>query len=228
MNGVYSFCRTSLYYYSFIFPAFEERNPKLLRWIYFFLFMKLLVGLGNPDSQYVGTRHNIGFCAAEIIADSFNAGFSKGKGKYLGSKIRHRGESVIIIKPMTYMNLSGHAVVAAMNFHKINRNEILVLCDDLNLPSGSIRLRPKGSAGGQNGLKHIIECLGSNEFARLRIGIRPDEQTLSSFSSFVLGKFSEDEKMVMDKVLPVCRDAALDFVINGIGHAMNNFNKTVV
>ncbi len=193
-----------------------------------FLTMKLIVGLGNPESQYVGTRHNIGFCAVEKIADSFGAKFSKGKGKYLGTKITHRREQLIIIKPMTYMNLSGHAVVAAMNFYKILRNDILVICDDLNLPSGSVRLRAKGSAGGQNGLKHIIESLGSEEFARLRIGIRIDEQPLNSFSSFVLGKFSENESAVMEKILPVCRDAALDFAINGIEHAMNNYNKAVL
>jgi PTH1 family peptidyl-tRNA hydrolase len=168
--------------------------------------MKLIVGLGNPESRYVGTRHNIGFCAVEKIADSFGAKFSKGKGKYL----------------------SGDAVVAAMNFYKIGRNDILVICDDLNLPSGSIRLRAKGSAGGQNGLKHIIESLGSEEFARLRIGIRIDEEPLNSFSSFVLGKFSENERAVMEKILPVCSDAALDFAINGIEHAMNNYNKALL
>ncbi|MEI7696066.1 MAG: aminoacyl-tRNA hydrolase [Chlorobium sp.] len=187
--------------------------------------MKLLVGLGNPDALHLGTRHNVGFCAVEQIADSFGAGFSKGKGKYLTTKIIFRREPVILVKPMTYMNLSGQAVVAAMNFHKILRSEILVLCDDLNLPLGTIRLRSKGSAGGQNGLRHIIESLGSDEFARLRIGIRGEEQMLKSFSSFVLGKFSADENKVIEKVLPVCRDAALDFTINGIEHAMNNFNK---
>jgi len=190
--------------------------------------MKLVVGLGNPESIHAGTRHNIGFEAVDTIADSFRAVFSKGKGKFLAAKIIHRREPVIILKPMTYMNLSGHAVVAAMNFYKIGRNDILVICDDLNLPSGSIRLRAKGSAGGQNGLKHIIECLGSEEFARMRIGIRPGEQQLSSFSSFVLGKFSEDERGIMEKVLPVCRDAALDFAINGIEHAMNHYNKPAV
>jgi len=189
--------------------------------------MKLIVGLGNPESVHIGTRHNVGFSAVEQIAGSYSKGFSKGKGKYLGAKISHRRETVIIIKPMTYMNLSGHAVVAVMNFHKIIRSEILVLCDDLNLPLGTIRLRSKGSAGGQNGLKHIIECLGSDEFARLRIGIRPNE-VLNSFSSFVLGKFSEDERNVIDKVLPVCCDAALDFTINGIDHAMNNYNKPII
>ena len=189
--------------------------------------MKLIVGLGNPESVHIGTRHNVGFSAVEHIATSYSTVFSKGKGKYLGTKISHRREPVIIIKPMTYMNLSGHAVVTAMNFHKILRSEILVLCDDLNLPLGTIRLRSKGSAGGQNGLKHIIECLGSDEFARLRIGIRPDEQALNSFSSFVLGKFSEDERKVIDKVIPACCDAALDFTINGIDHAMNNHNKPI-
>ncbi len=190
--------------------------------------MKLIVGLGNPESRYVDTRHNIGFCAAEKLADSFGAKFGKGKGKFLSAKIAHRMEQIIIIKPMTYMNLSGHAVVAAMNFYKIVREDILVVCDDLNLPLGSIRLRAKGSAGGQNGLKHIIESLGSEEFARLRIGIRVDEQPLSSFSSFVLGKFSENEREIMEKILPVCRDAALDFATNGIEHAMNYYNKPVI
>ena len=190
--------------------------------------MKLIVGLGNPESQYVGTRHNIGFDVVEIIAASFGAKFSRGKGKYLSAKLSHRKESVILVKPMTFMNLSGHAVVAAMNFYKIELRDIFVICDDLNLPSGSIRIRAKGSAGGQNGLKHIIECVGSEEFARLRIGIRLNEQPLSSFSSFVLGRFSEDERKVVDQVLPVCRDAALDFEINGIEHAMNNYNKPVI
>jgi peptidyl-tRNA hydrolase, PTH1 family len=190
--------------------------------------MKLIAGLGNPESRYTGTRHNIGFEAVEKIAAFFQEGFSSAKGKYLAAKIRHGREQVILIKPMTYMNLSGHAVVAAMNFYKIDISEILVICDDLNLPSGSIRLRSKGSAGGQNGLKHIIESLGSEEFARLRVGIKPNEQPLGSFSSFVLGKFSEEEKKVMESVLPVCRDAALDFVQNGINHAMNNYNKPVI
>ncbi|NTW69663.1 MAG: aminoacyl-tRNA hydrolase [Chlorobiaceae bacterium] len=187
--------------------------------------MKLVAGLGNPESRYTGTRHNIGFEAVEKIAGFFNEGFTTGKGKYLSAKIRHGKEQVILIKPMTYMNLSGHAVVAAMNFYKIAITDILVICDDLNLPSGSIRLRSKGSAGGQNGLKHIIESLGSEEFARLRIGIKPQEQLAGSFSSFVLGKFSEEEKAVMESVLPVCRDAALDFAEKGINHAMNRFNK---
>ncbi len=226
MDCCYRYCSSSPYILPVVFKLLYLKtginSPDLLLFT-----MKLLVGLGNPESQYVGTRHNIGFCAVEKIAESFGVKFGKGKGKSLAAKITHRREQIIIIKPMTYMNLSGHAVVAAMNFYKIESSEILVICDDLNLPSGSIRLRAKGSAGGQNGLKHIIESLGSEEFARLRIGIRLEEQPLNSFSSFVLGKFSEQEKAVMDKILPICHDAALDFAINGIEHAMNNYNKAV-
>ncbi|MEI6847047.1 MAG: aminoacyl-tRNA hydrolase, partial [Chlorobiaceae bacterium] len=181
--------------------------------------MKIVIGLGNPESRHAGTRHNIGFEAVEKIAASFHEKFNKGKGKYLSAKITYGKEQMILIKPMTYMNLSGYAVVAVMNFYKSGISDILVICDDLNLPSGLIRLRAKGSSGGQNGLKHIIECLGSEEFARLRIGIKPQEQSLNSFSSFVLGKFSEDERAIMNNILPVCQDAVLDFAINGIGHA---------
>jgi peptidyl-tRNA hydrolase, PTH1 family len=190
--------------------------------------MKLLVGLGNPESRHAGTRHNIGFEIVETIAAASGAGFSAGKGKYHAAKIVYRQVPVILLKPMTYMNLSGHAVVAAMNFYKIDRSDILVICDDLNLPAGSIRLRSKGSAGGQNGLKHIIESLGSEEFARLRVGIRADDKPLNSFSSFVLGKFTDEERIIMQKVIPVCAEASLDFTVNGIGHAMNHYNKPVI
>jgi peptidyl-tRNA hydrolase, PTH1 family len=187
--------------------------------------MKLVAGLGNPDARHAGTRHNIGFDVVETLARVFGGVFTSGKGKYHSAKIVHAGQTVILLKPMTYMNLSGHAIVAAMNFYKIDRSDILVVCDDLNLPAGSIRLRAKGSAGGQNGLKHIIESLGSEEFARLRVGIRTDNGFPSSFSSFVLGKFSDQEKLVMEKVLPVCAEAVLDFVKNGIEHAMNHYNN---
>lgn len=188
--------------------------------------MKLIIGLGNPESRYNNTRHNIGFDLVDSLAAAFGSSFSSGKGKYLAAKITHRQEALMLIKPTTYMNLSGHAVVAAMNFHKVQRSDILVVCDDLNLPSGTMRLRAKGSAGGQNGLKHIIESLGSDEFARLRIGIRLGEMPPGSFSSFVLGKFSAEERVVMDRILESCRDAVLDFAKNGIEHAMNHYNKT--
>jgi len=185
--------------------------------------MKLIAGLGNPDTRHKNTRHNIGFEVIDEIARIHQAGFSSGKGKFLYAKIEHRGEPIILLKPMTYMNLSGHAVIAALTFYKMNCRDLLVICDDLNIPLGSVRLRAKGSAGGQNGLKHIIECLGRNDFARLRVGIAPDHP-VGSYSSFVLGKFNEGERKITDDVVPFAAKAALDFVENGIEHAMNMFN----
>ncbi|UZJ40301.1 aminoacyl-tRNA hydrolase [Prosthecochloris sp. SCSIO W1101] len=186
--------------------------------------MKLIAGLGNPEKRHENTRHNIGFEVIDEMARTFQTGFTSGKGNFHYAKISHRGEPVLLLKPMTYMNLSGHAVVAAMNFYKIGIGDILVICDDLNIPLGSIRLRAKGSAGGQNGLKHIIQCLGREDFARLRVGIGMDRPT-GSYSSFVLGRFGEEDRKIIDKIIPVCADAALDFVQHGMEHAMNHFNR---
>ena len=186
--------------------------------------MKLIVGLGNPEKRHEKTRHNIGFEVIDEMARLFQAGFTTGKGNFHYAKATHRGEPVILLKPMTYMNLSGHAVVAAMNFYKIGIGDLLIICDDLNIPLGSIRLRAKGSAGGQNGLKHIIQCLGREDFARLRVGIGREHPS-SSYSSFVLGKFSEEERKNADSIVPECANAALDFIENGIEHAMNRFNR---
>ena len=186
--------------------------------------MKLLAGLGNPEKRHENTRHNIGFEVIDELARKFQTGLTSGKGNFHYAKASHRGESFILLKPMTYMNLSGHAVVAAINFYKIDIADILVICDDLNIPLGSIRLRAKGSGGGQNGLKHIIQCLGREDFARLRVGIGRDHPT-ASYSSFVLGKFSEEERKITDQVIPESAEAALDFIENGIEHAMNCFNR---
>lgn len=186
--------------------------------------MKLITGLGNPEKRHENTRHNIGFEVIDEMARIFQTGLASGKGNFHYAKVSHKGKPVILLKPMTYMNLSGHAVTAAMNFYKISIDDILVVCDDLNIPLGSIRLRAKGSAGGQNGLKHIIQCLGRENFARLRVGIGGDHPA-GSYSSFVLGKFSDEERRIADGIVPECADAALDFVQNGIEHAMNRFNR---
>ena len=124
---------------------------------------------------------------------------------------------------MTYMNLSGNAVIAAMTFYKIAYQDILVVCDDLNIALGTIRMRAKGSAGGQNGLKHIIQCLKRDNFARLRVGIAPDHP-VNSYSSFVLGKFNAEERKITDRMVSLSAEAALDFVAHGVEHAMNHYN----
>jgi peptidyl-tRNA hydrolase, PTH1 family len=186
--------------------------------------MKLIVGLGNPELRHAGTRHNIGFDLIDRLAGT--SSFASGKGNYRYTKINAPGGPLILVKPMTYMNLSGHAVVAAMNFWKIGKEELLVICDDVNIPLGTIRMRAKGSAGGQNGLKHIIESLGSEEFARLRVGVGVEPSPVS-LSSFVLSKFSESERKSIEKVIPVCADAVLDFASSGIEHAMTKYNGVV-
>lgn len=185
--------------------------------------MKLIAGLGNPETRYENTRHNIGFEVIDELARLHQSSFSSGRGNFLYSKILHRNEPILLLKPMTYMNLSGNAVIAAMTFYKIEYRDILVVCDDLNIALGTIRMRAKGSAGGQNGLKHIIQCLKRDDFARLRVGIAPDHP-VSSYSSFVLGKFNAEERKITDRMVSLSAEAALDFVAHGVEHAMNHYN----
>jgi PTH1 family peptidyl-tRNA hydrolase len=186
--------------------------------------MKLIVGLGNPETKYAGTRHNIGFDVVDHLARRHGGAFATGRGNFRFAKIACPGGPLLLVKPMTYMNLSGQAVVAAMNFYKFTREQLLVVCDDVNIPLGSIRIRAKGSAGGQNGLKNIILSLGSEEFARLRVGVG-QEKMPASLSSFVLSKFGEEEKPTVERVVEVCHDAVLAFASMGVEYAMTNFNS---
>lgn len=186
--------------------------------------MKLIVGLGNPEARHAGTRHNIGFDVIDHLARTHGGSFASGRGNYHFAKISCPGGPLLLVKPMTYMNLSGQAVVAAMNFYKISREDLLVVCDDVNIPLGSIRIRAKGSAGGQNGLKNIILSLGSEEFARLRVGVGQDSLP-ASLSSFVLSKFTEEERKTVERVIGVCHDAVFAFAAQGVEQAMTNYNK---
>ncbi|NTV01301.1 MAG: aminoacyl-tRNA hydrolase [Chlorobiaceae bacterium] len=189
--------------------------------------MKLIVGLGNPEAKYAGTRHNIGFDVVDHLAMRHGGSFASGRGNYQFAKIACPGGPLLLVKPMTYMNLSGQAVVAAMNFYKFTREQLLVVCDDVNIPLGSIRIRAKGSAGGQNGLKNIILNLGSEEFARLRVGVG-QERMPASLSSFVLSKFGEEETPTVERVVSVCQDAVLAFASKGVEYAMTTFNKAEI
>ncbi|MDD5197652.1 MAG: aminoacyl-tRNA hydrolase [Candidatus Gracilibacteria bacterium] len=155
--------------------------------------MKLIVGLGNPGKEYANTRHNVGFLFVEYLRDKW--GFEDWKdSKFKGiiSEGAIKGEKVILLKPMTYMNLSGESVISLVNFYKIPRENILVLSDDIDMDFGKIRLREKGSSGGQNGLKSIAALLGTEEFARLKIGIGRDDRY--DVADWVLSKFSSEEK----------------------------------
>src|SRR5690554_955792 len=182
--------------------------------------MKLIVGLGNPGKQYVQTRHNIGFIAIDKLLSYLNTELkvdSKLQAAYTKTKIE--GEDVIIAKPLTYMNLSGDAVTKLMNFYKIDVEDILVILDDTALPLGKIRIRQTGSHGGQNGLKDIINKLGTKDFKRLRIGI--GEHAHMDKVDYVLGKLTTKE---IETIYPVM-DHVLDAVTEWI--TTNNFNQVM-
>ncbi|MEM7782981.1 MAG: aminoacyl-tRNA hydrolase [Planctomycetota bacterium] len=185
--------------------------------------MKLVVGLGNPGTKYIGTRHNIGFDVLSAIAKRFEAGTPKTKFKGEVVEVIIGGHKTVLLSPLTYMNLSGQSVRAAVDFYKLELSEILVICDDLNLECARLRIRPGGSAGGQNGIKNIIDQLASQAFSRLKVGIgRPPENW--DTADFVLGKFAPNEIDLMKPTVERAAVAVEFWVEHGIQKAMNRFN----
>lgn len=185
---------------------------------------RLIVGLGNPGSAYQQTRHNLGFMVMDVLAARLGTAFQFEK-RWNSHLAKLPGGW--LLKPQTYMNLSGRAVAGLARFHKIPNQEILVVCDDVDLPIGRLRLRPSGSAGGHNGLKSIIESLGGVDFPRLKIGIgagsgRPAGGRLTGH---VLGQFSEDEKAAVAIAVERAAEAVLTALKDGLSTAMNLFNR---
>lgn len=186
--------------------------------------MKLIVGLGNPGKEYEETRHNVGFKVIDELAERFSIDLNEAKFKGLFGKGMIRGEKVILLKPMTYMNLSGQAVAPLMNYYKITPDQLLVCYDELDLPVGKIRLRYKGSAGGHNGLKSVIQMIGTQEFNRIRIGIdRPEPG--ESIVNYVLGKFKPEEKQVIAQMIEKSADACEMWMEKPFLDVMNIYNK---
>lgn len=185
--------------------------------------MKLIVGLGNPGRSYQGTRHNVGFQVLEILAA--RGGNPTRRQRFQGETAQAsiRGCPVLLLWPLTWMNLSGSSVLAARDFYKIDHADILVLCDDFQLPIGTIRLRASGSGGGQNGLSDVLTRLDSTAIPRLRIGIGPVAAGWKT-ADFVLGKFAAHERADVDAMLDRAADAAEDWAVIGIEAAMNRFN----
>jgi len=185
--------------------------------------MKLIVGLGNPGRKYDGTRHNVGFIVAAKVAALCHASPPKVKFEGELAETLIGGEKVAILCPQTYMNASGRSVRKAFDFYKLTLDDLLVICDDLNLPSGRLRLRPSGSAGGQNGIKDIIRHLGSEAFPRLRVGIgRPPEGW--SVTDYVLGKFTPPEQEQFEQATTRAAHAAIDLVTAGVAEVMSRYN----
>ena len=192
--------------------------------------MKLIVGLGNPGRHYVNNRHNVGFKCVDLFAREQGISLTqRGALSKLGTG-EVSGIRIVLAKPQTFMNLSGEAVSALVRRYKISAKDILVICDDLDLPLGKIRIREKGSAGGHNGLKSIIAHLGTREFSRIKVGIAPAEGTNSTSTSkidaieHVLSDFTEAEKTVMQDVYVEVAAAIESILTEGIAAAMNKFN----
>lgn len=186
--------------------------------------MKLIIGLGNPGSQYSGTRHNVGFDVTGELSRRFGGGSPQSKYKSELVDIRIGSEKVLLIAPMTYMNCSGEAVIQFVNFYQPELSDLVVICDDMNLPGGRIRWRAKGSAGGQKGLADIIRRLGSNEFPRLRIGIGRPPGKMDT-TSWVLGRFREEERSSQELATARAADSLEKWVQEGLVPVMNEYNR---
>jgi PTH1 family peptidyl-tRNA hydrolase len=184
--------------------------------------LKLIVGLGNPGAQYEGTRHNVGFRVVEELARRLGAEFTSW-GDCRTARARKSGDSLLIAKPQTFMNLSGFPVIALLGFYKIEIPDLLVVTDDVNLPLGRLRARARGSEGGHNGLRSIVEQLGTEDFARLRVGVgRGDKRR--DLADHVLAKFEPNEREEIERGIGRATDAAELFLTDGIVQVMNAFN----
>ncbi|MBU2650486.1 MAG: aminoacyl-tRNA hydrolase [Bacteroidetes bacterium] len=183
----------------------------------------LIAGLGNIGSEYSNTRHNIGFILADALALAAGAVFKTERYADV-ARIRYRGKTLIVIKPSTYMNLSGKAVRYWMQKENIVEEQLLAVVDDIALPTGALRMKAKGGDGGHNGLQSIIEYLGSEAFPRLRIGIGNDFAQGSQVD-YVLGKWTKPEEETMLKKIPVAVEMVKSFVANGLERTMNQYNE---
>ena len=183
----------------------------------------LIVGLGNIGAEYAGTRHNIGFKVLDALAEASNAVFTTARYGDV-AELKHKGRTLILLKPSTYMNLSGKAVRYWMEAEKIAPENLLVVSDDIALPFGTLRMRPRGSAGGHNGLKNIAELLGTEDYARMRFGVGGDFPRGHQVD-YVLGEWSDEERKALPERLKVVGDASLSFTTIGLERTMNFFNK---
>ena len=194
----------------------SNKNNKTEKW--------LIAGLGNPGKEYAGTRHNCGYRALDLIAEKYGVTVNKKRIQGLTGSVKEGGRELILLKPLTLMNLSGASIERAASWHKIPANRIIVIYDDIDLNPGAIRVREKGSAGSHNGMKSVINMLRTNEFPRVRIGIgkQPPEMDLKDF---VLSNFSKEENEQMTEAFKKAAEAAVSIVQQGCEKTMSIFNK---
>lgn len=184
--------------------------------------MKMIVGLGNPGKEYENTRHNVGFLVLDNWMNKHNFTFDKNKLNGLYSIIKYNNEDVLVLKPLSFMNLSGTVIRAFMNYYKIDVNDLLVIYDDKDIALGSVKLKKNGSSAGHNGIKNIIENLKTENFKRLKVGLSKNNVDMVSF---VLGKFNNDEMCKLNVVLNETNDILDDYFVMTFDNLMNKYNK---
>ena len=185
--------------------------------------MKLIVGLGNPGQEYQNTRHNIGFRYLDLFIKEKNLGNFKEKFNGLYLKTTYNNQDIIFLKPLSYMNLSGEVVKKYKDYYKVDIKDILVIHDDLDIEIGKIKLKENGSGGGHNGIKNIILNLGANNFKRLKIGISKNKNY--DMKDYVLGKFNQEEEMILDKLNPLIIELLDDYIEKDFSSVMNKYNR---
>ena len=188
--------------------------------------MRLIAGLGNPGYEYYLTPHNLGFMAVDRLADECGVELARREAQTLTASTRIDGVDVLLVKPQTYMNLSGMAVARLVEKYGLDVGDLIVLVDDVDLPLGSLRIRPRGSAGGHNGLKSIIGALDSGDFVRVRMGVRPDEP-IEDMVSHLLGRFRAADLETVAEMLDRACEAVHVLLREGSQKAMNRFNRRV-
>ena len=186
--------------------------------------MMIIAGLGNPTDQYKGTRHNIGFMALDRLSEALGIPVNQHKYKAMGGSGFIAGQRVLLMKPLTYMNLSGESIRAAADFYKVEPEDILVIYDDISLEPGMLRIRKKGSAGGHNGMKSIIKHLGSDTFPRIRVGIGGEKHPGQDLADYVLSRFPKEEQALIDEALDKAVKAAELIAVGEIAEAMNRYS----
>ena len=190
--------------------------------------MKLIVGLGNPGKEYEKTRHNSGYMALAKLAENVGASVTSNKFQALTAAAMIGGEKVLLMEPLTFMNLSGNAVRAAADYYKIDPQDILILHDDMDLPVGSVRIRPKGSSGGQKGMKHIIACMGTDEIARIRIGVGHSRRgEHEEVPDWVLSPVAKADRELFDTAIDTAAKAAEAWVTQPMDRVMSQYNLKV-
>lgn len=187
--------------------------------------MVIIAGLGNPTKEYEHTRHNVGFDTIDCIADQYGISINEKRHRALVGKGMIEGQKVILLKPQTFMNLSGESIRAAVDFYKVDeKEELIVIYDDISLPPGQLRIRKKGSAGGHNGIKNIIAHLGHDTFMRIKVGVG-EKPAGYDLADYVLGHFSKEDRAIMDDAFKEAAEAVKMMITDGPDAAMNAFNK---